>query len=138
MLRLCVTIVLSFALVGAAPAAEMSCKGKKFVFFPGGSEGDAFASIVYKGAALAAKQTGCDVEYVWSDWNPEKMVRQLKEAIARNPTAISIMGHPGESALGKLVDEARSKGIIVTTANVDLPQSEAKYKANGMGYVGQK
>jgi len=130
--------VLALAMFGAAQGADTSCKGKKFIFFPGGSEGDSFASIVYRGAALAAKQTGCDVEYVWSDWNPEKMVRQFKEAIARNPTGISIMGHPGEPALAKLVDEARSKGIIVTTANVDLPQSEAKYKASGMGYVGQR
>jgi len=48
------------------------------------------------------------------------------------------MGHPGEAALAKLIDEARAAGIIVTTANVDLPESEAKYKANGFGYVGQK
>ena len=119
-------------------AVDMSCTGKKFVFFPGGSEGGSFASIVYRGAVLAAEHTGCNVDYVWSDWNPEKMVRQFKEAIARRPDGIALMGHPGESALGNLIDEARSKGIIVTTQNVDLPNYEAKYMADGMGYVGQK
>jgi len=123
---------------GSALAADVdsSCAGKKFVFFPGGAQGDTFASIVYRGALLAQKQTGCDVEYVWSDWNPEKMVSQFKEAIARKPTGIAIMGHPGESALGSLVDEARSQGIFVTTQNVELPNIEKKYAPEGLGYVG--
>ncbi len=132
-------LALGLALAGtSAFAAEMSCKGLRFVFFPGGPEGGPFASVVYNGARLAAAHTGCSVEYVWSDWNPEKMVRQFKEAIARNPDGISIMGHPGEAALGRLIDEARSRGIIVTTSNVDLPASESRYKADGLGYVGQK
>ena len=42
----------------AYAAADMSCAGKNFVFFPGGSEGDSFASIVYAGAKAAADQTG--------------------------------------------------------------------------------
>jgi simple sugar transport system substrate-binding protein len=129
---------LCLAPIAARADVDGSCAGKKMIFFPGGGEGDTFASIVYRGARLAQQQTGCDVEYVWSDWNPEKMVAQFKQAIARKPTAISIMGHPGEAALSKLIDEARADGIIVTTANVDLPDSEAKYKAEGFGYVGQK
>lgn len=132
-------LALGLALAGTSTlAVEMGCEGLRFVFFPGGPEGGPFASVVYNGARLAAKHTGCRVEYVWSDWNPEKMVRQFKEAIARNPDGISIMGHPGEAALGRLIDEARSRGIIVTTANVDLPTSESKYKADGLGYAGQK
>ena len=123
---------------GAANAQDYSCEGKTFVFFPGGSEGDSFASIVYNGAALAAEQTGCNVEYVWSEWNPQKMVQQFSEAIARKPTGISIMGHPGEGALGALIDQAREAGIIVTTSNVDLPGAEAKYKADGFGYIGSQ
>lgn len=121
-----------------ASAQNLSCQGLKFVFFPGGPEGGPFASIVYNGAHAAEKITGCKVEYVWSDWNPEKMVRQLGEAIARQPDGISIMGHPGEAALGPLIDDAEKQGIIVTTSNVDLPTYENKYKADGFGYVGQK
>jgi simple sugar transport system substrate-binding protein len=120
----------------AAQAQDMSCAGKNFVFFPGGPEGGAFASIVYAGAKAAADQTGCKVDYVWSDWNPQKMVQQFSEAIARKPTGISIMGHPGEEALGPLIDQAEKAGIIVTTSNVDLPDKEAQYKANGFGYIG--
>ncbi len=129
-------ILAGLASVGTASAADMSCSGLRFVFFPGGPEGDAFASIVYNGAKLAAQQTGCQVDYVWSDWNPQKMVQQFSEAIARKPTGISIMGHPGEEALAPLVDQARKAGIIVTDANVDLPDIEAKYNAAGFGYAG--
>ena len=119
-----------------AHAADMSCAGKNFVFFPGGPEGGSFASIVYAGAKLAADQTGCKVDYVWSDWNPQKMVQQFSEAIARKPTGISIMGHPGEEALGPLIDQAEKAGIIVTVSNVPLPNKEAEYKADGFGYAG--
>lgn len=121
-----------------AAAQDLSCEGLKFVFFPGGPEGGPFASIVFNGARAAEELTGCRIEYVWSDWNPEKMVRQLGEAIARQPDGISIMGHPGEEALGRLVDEAREQGVIMTTSNVDLPTLEQRYKASGFGYVGQK
>lgn len=141
MRRTIVQAAFAFALAFAgdpASAAEMGCKGLRFVFFPGGPEGGPFASVVYNGARLAARHTGCKVDYVWSDWNPEKMVRQFKEAIARRPDGISLMGHPGEPALGRLIEEARAKGIIVTTSNVGLPVSEARYKSEGFGYVGQK
>lgn len=121
----------------SAADVDTSCKGLNFVFFPGGAQGDSFASIVYAGAALAAKQTGCHVEYEWSNWNPATMVQQFREAVARKPTGISVMGHPGDEALDPLIDDARKAGIIVTTSNVDLPKAEAKYKTDGMGYVGQ-
>jgi len=128
--------VCAFLASPSAYAVDMSCAGKNFVFFPGGPEGGAFASIVYAGAKAAADQTGCHVDYVWSDWNPQKMVQQFSEAIARKPTGISIMGHPGEEALGPLIDQAEKAGIIVTTSNVDLPNEEAQYKAEGFGYIG--
>lgn len=133
---LCLALAMAGGTAQAAP--DTSCAGKTFVFFPGGAEGDSFASIVYSGAKLAAEQTGCRVDYVWSDWNPQKMVQQFSEAIARKPTGISIMGHPGEAALGPLIDQARQAGILVTTSNVDLPNKEAQYKGDGLGYVGAK
>ena len=49
-----------------------------------------------------------------------------------------MMGHPGVAAYAPLVDEAISKGIIVTSQNTTLPEIEDKYKAKGFGYVGQE
>ncbi|MCK5008564.1 MAG: substrate-binding domain-containing protein, partial [Spirochaetales bacterium] len=67
-----------------------------------------------------------------------KMIAQFKEAVARRPDAICIMGHPGTVAFAPLVDEAFAKGIIVTSQNTSLPSIEDKYKDQGFGYVGQE
>jgi simple sugar transport system substrate-binding protein len=124
--------------VANAQAAGKHFAGIRIVFFPGGSEGGPFASVVYRGAKAAEEDLGCTVDYVWSGWLPDKMVAQFKDAIARRPDGIAIMGHPGVAAYGPLVDEAESKGIIVTSQNTTLPAIEEKYKARGFGYVGQE
>ncbi|MBS1253692.1 MAG: hypothetical protein MAG451_02745 [Anaerolineales bacterium] len=121
-----------------APAGEELCSGVKIIFFPGGPPGGPFGTVVYNGAKAAEKDLDADVEYVWSDWNPEKMVRQFKEAAATNPDGIAIMGHPGDDAFETVVDEAEANGIIVTSQNTTLPRLEARYKGVGFGYVGQE
>ena len=122
---------------GPAPAAEGGwCAGTDIVFFPGGSPGGPFATVVYNGAVQAAADLGANMETVWSEWNPEKMISQFAEAVATNPDGIAIMGHPGDEAFAPLVDDAESKGIIVTSMNTQLPELQAKYAANGFGYVG--
>jgi len=122
----------------APPAAGRLCDGVKIVFFPGGPPGCPFATVVYNGAVAAAHDLGADVEYMWSDWNPEKMVRQFKEAAATKPDGIAVMGHPGDDAFETVIDEARANGIIVTSQNTTLPRCEGKYKGEGFGYVGQE
>ena len=122
---------------GAAPAQEGKwCAGTNIVFFPGGAPGGPFETVVYNGAVAAAADLGPNVEYVWSDWNPEQMVTQFSEAMATNPDGIAVMGHPGDEAFGPLVDEAEAKGIVVTSMNTQLAGLQAKYSSNGFGYVG--
>jgi simple sugar transport system substrate-binding protein len=106
------------------------------VFFPGGAPGGGFETVVYNGALAAAADLGANVEYVWSDWNPEQMVTQLSEAIATQPDGIAVMGHPGDEAYAPLVDEAEAQGIVVTSMNTQLPNLQAQYSSNGFGYVG--
>ena len=120
-----------------APVTDSQwCAGTDIVFFPGGSPGGPFATVVYNGAVAAEQTLGANVEYVWSDWNPEQMVTQFGEAIATNPDGIAIMGHPGDDAYGPLVEEAIDEGIIVTSQNTTLPELEARYATEGFGYVG--
>jgi len=76
------------------------------------------------------------VEYIWSDWDVEKMVTQLSESIAIEPDGIAIMGHPGVEAYRPLVEEAEGKGIIITSQNTQLAELQAAYASNGFGYVG--
>jgi len=122
---------------GGAPAAGTNwCSGTKIVFFPGGSAGGGFETVVYNGAVAAAADTGADVEYVWSDWDPSKMTSQFTQAVATKPDGIAIMGHPGDAAFGPLIDDAIAQGIIVTSMNTQLPETQAKYSSKGFGYVG--
>ncbi len=142
-LILSISMVTAFSLYGCkegATAGETPA-GKHFEgitiwFFPGGPEGCPFASVVYAGAKAAEEDLGPTVTYVWSDWDPDKMISQFKEAIAAAPDAICVMGHPGEDAFAPLIDEAESEGIIVFSQNTELPNIQAKYAANGFGYVG--
>lgn len=109
------------------------CSDVKIRFFAGGAEGDAFASIVYNGAVQAAKDTGAQVDYIFSGWKAETMVQQLREAIAAAPDGIAMMGHPGEAAIMPLAEEASKAGIKMMYQNVPLPAVVAKF---GGGYVG--
>lgn len=128
--------LMSLSSVGLAEAKHFA--GIRVVFFPGGPPGCPFASVVYRGAKAAEEDLGCKVDYVWSGWMPDKMIAQFKEAVARRPDAICIMGHPGPDAFAGLVDEAAAKGIIVTSQNTSLPPIEEKYTDKGFGYVGQE
>jgi len=122
---------------GAAPAAGTNwCSGTKIVFFPGGAPGGGFEEVVHNGAIQAAKDTGADVQYVWSNWKPDQMISQFTQAMATKPDGIAIMGHPGDTAFDPLIDQAESQGIIVTSMNTPLPLAQAKYAANGFGYAG--
>jgi len=122
---------------GGAPAAGTNwCSGTKIVFFPGGAAGGGFETVVYNGALAAAADTGAEVEYVWSDWDPAKMISQFTEAAATKPDGIAIMGHPGDAAFDPLIDDAEAQGIIVTSMNTQLPEAQANYSSSGFGYVG--
>jgi simple sugar transport system substrate-binding protein len=125
------------ATTAAAPDTSGGiCAGTKLVFFPGGTAGGGFETVVYNGAKAAAAALGADVTYVWSDWDPQNMITQFQQALATKPDGIAIMGHPGDSAFDSLIDSAESQGTLVTVMNTELPTAEAKYSAQGMGYVG--
>ena len=114
-----------------APTSAQFCKGMKIVFFPGGTAGGGFETVVYNGAKAAAAALGPSVTYQWSDWDPNKMITQFQQAMATKPDGIAVMGHPGDSAFDPLIDQARSQGILVTVMNTELPKAEAKYAAAG-------
>lgn len=112
------------------------CGDVNIVFFPGGPAGGVFANNVYNGAKQAEADLGPKVQYVFSDWDPEKMITQFRESAATRPDGIAVMGHPGEDAFEALIDDAVANGIIVTSQNTTLDRIEAKYIGQGFGYVG--
>src|SRR5512138_1564714 len=123
----------------AAPAkATEAPAGKQLVVYMqmGGQEGDPSTLARTNGAKAAAKDLNIKLIEQYSGWDSQKMIDQFKEAIAAKPDGIVIMGHPGEDAMGPLVDQAESMGIIVTSGNNPLPKIEAKYQTKGFGYAG--
>jgi len=109
------------------------CAGKTIRFFVGGAEGDAFGTIVYNGAKQAEHDTGATVEYVFSGWASERMVQQLREAVAAAPDGIAMMGHPGDASIMPLAEEASKAGVRMMYQNVPVPTVVAAF---GGGYVG--
>ncbi|TIT41943.1 MAG: sugar ABC transporter substrate-binding protein, partial [Mesorhizobium sp.] len=109
------------------------CKDVHIRFFVGGAEGDAFGTIVYNGAKQAAADLGPKVDYIFSQWDAEKMVQQLREAVAVKPQGIAMMGHPGDAAIMPLAEEAHKDGIKMMYQNVPVPKVTAAF---GGGYVG--
>ena len=112
------------------------CQGVKIAAFPGGPQGGVFANNVYNGYRQAELDLGPSVTYYFSNWDPNKMLTQLKQAIATKVDGIAFMGHPGDDATDPQIDKAFAQGIIFTTANTALPKAQEKYGPEGMGYVG--
>jgi simple sugar transport system substrate-binding protein len=146
---------LLFALVGcttsttAEPAEESAapeavaavgeagwCTGVKIAAFPGGPQGGVFANNVFNGFKQAEADLGATVTYYFSDWDAAKLVSQGKEALATDIDGIATYGFGGEEAMGQLADEAFEKGVIFTVLNTELPDTVAKYQAQGAGFVG--
>jgi simple sugar transport system substrate-binding protein len=109
------------------------CKDVHIRFFVGGAEGDAFGTIVYNGAKQAEADLGPKVDYIFSGWDNERMVQQLREAVAVKPKGIAMMGHPGDAAIMPLAEQAHKAGVKMMYQNVPVPQVVAKF---GGGYVG--
>ncbi len=123
----------------AAPAGQATdkwCSNVHIVFFPGGPQGGVFAVNVYNGAVQAQNDLGPKVDYVWSNWDPQQMISQFRTSAATKPDGIAVMGHPGDEAFDSIIDDAEKGGILVTSQNTPLPKAQAKYQANGFGYVG--
>jgi simple sugar transport system substrate-binding protein len=131
----CATLIAA-ALASSAEAQTLRnkwCSNVHLRFFVGGAEGDAFGTIVYNGAKQAEADLGPKIDYVFSGWALEKMVQQLREAVAAKPDGIAMMGHPGDAAIMPLAEEANKAGVKMMYQNVPVPQVVAKF---GGAYVG--
>lgn len=130
-------LLLSVGLTGAV-AGETNRTGKdlKIWFDTGGPVGGTYNTVVYNGAKAAANDIGADLTFLYSDWQPEKMIANFKKALAAQPDGIVVMGHPGDAAYAPFVAEAREKGILVTSVDTPLPGLQGKYMAEGFGYIG--
>lgn len=138
MKRIGILLVIIMMVALVVPAGQKTQAQDKIVIYMqmGGQEGQPSVLARTTGARAAAEHLGIELHEQYSGWDPQVMIEQFREAIAAGPDGISIMGHPGEDAMGPLVDEAIAQGIIVTSGNNPLPNIEAKYQTLGFGYAG--
>ena len=76
------TLVLSLGAASAAEPTAKWCEGVKIAAFPGGPQGGVFANNVYNGFRQAELDLGPTVTYYFSDWDPNKMLQQIQQAVA--------------------------------------------------------
>lgn len=117
----------------AAAEGDQWCSGQNIIVFSGGPSGGTFNSIIDRGANQAAMDTGANVQIIYSDWNFEQMVTQLRDMIGQSPDGIAMMGHPGDAAIMPLAEAAEAAGIKMMYMNVDVPEVRARF---GSGFVG--
>ena len=129
-------LLASTSLIAGAAGEELLGSGMIVYMQMGGTEGDPSTLARTNGARAAAKHLGVKLIEQYSAWQSEKMINQFKEALAASPDGIVIMGHPGEGAFEALVEEAMSRGIIVTSGNNPLPNLQMMYQDKGFGYAG--
>jgi len=133
------TVALSLGGMSAAfatdPVAKW-CSGVKIAAFPGGPQGGVFANNVYNGFKQAELDLGPTVTYYFSNWDPNMMLTQIKQALATKVDGIATYGFGGDDATDPLVDQAYQQGTIFTSLNTSLPTAQAKYAPQGFGYVG--
>jgi len=135
-LIVCGLLASTSLIVGAAGDEELLGSGMIIYMQMGGTEGDPSTLARTNGARAAAAHLGVKLIEQYSAWQSEKMINQFKEALAASPDGIVIMGHPGEGAFESLVEEAISRGIIVTSGNNPLPNLQMMYQDKGFGYAG--
>lgn len=123
-------------LLAPSPLPADPAGNPRVVVFTGGDGRDASSRLIAAGARCAGRDLGCDIELVASGWDLDRMLLQVRAAIASRPAAICLPGHPGEEALGSLVDQAVAAGIQVTCLKVDLPNLRARHREQGFGFVG--
>lgn len=98
------------------------CEGVNIRFFAGGSPGDGFAPILTRGAEQAAEDLGAEVNVVYSDWEPEQMLSDLRDALAGDVDGIAFTGHPGDEAVMPLAQQAEEAGILMTYRTSRYPR----------------
>ena len=92
--------------VNAAAGATGWCSGVNIAAFPGGPQGGVFANNVYNGFKQAAADLGPTVKYYFSNWDPNILTSQMKEALATKPDGMAIYGFAGPEATTPIVDQA--------------------------------
>ena len=121
---------------GATDPTAQWCEGVRIAAFPGGPQGGVLANNVDNGLRQAELDLGPKVTYYFSNWDPNTMLTQVKQAIATKVDGIATYGFGGDAATDPLVEQAFARDSVFTSLNTSLPDAQKKYASKGFGFVG--
>jgi simple sugar transport system substrate-binding protein len=111
----------------ASSAQEAVDSGMTIYFQMGGNPGDTATLARELGARDAARVLKVKLIEQHAGWDPQKMLTQASEALAAQPDAIVVMGHPGTDAMTSFIGKAKAAGIVVVVNNDELPGTDLSY-----------
>ena len=132
----------ALSLAGASPALAVTdpvakwCSGVKIAAFSGGPEGSAFTGTVSNGFRQAELDFGPTLTYYYSDWNPNTLLTQFRDAAKAKIDGVAAYGFAGDGATDPLIDKLFAQHGIFTSLHTALPRAQARYAGAGMGFVG--
>jgi simple sugar transport system substrate-binding protein len=122
---------LALAALMLAPAASRAQdavdSGMTIYMQMGGNPGDAATLARELGARAAARVLHVTLNEQHAGWNPQTMLTQANQALAAQPDAIIVMGHPGTAAMTSFLKKAKEAGIVVVDNNNALPGTSVSY-----------
>ena len=100
----------------ASSAQEAVDSGMTIYFQMGGNPGDTATLARELGARDAARVLKVKLIEQHAGWDPQKMLTQASEALAAQPDAIVVMGHPGTDAMTSFIGKAKAAKDEATAA----------------------
>jgi len=120
---------------GAEPVGKW-CSGVRIAAFAGGAEGSAFTTNVANGFSQAQLDLGPTLNLGYFDWDPNKMLAGIKDAVAGKVDGVIAYGLAGDAATDPLIDKLFTGHAIFTVIHSALPRAEGRYLGQGLGFVG--
>lgn len=106
------------------------------ILMAGGSESCPFTKVIVQGANDAVRLMGCQLDIMYSNWDPEQITEDTRTAVSVNPDGVIINPNPGYDALKPIVQDAEERGIIITTSGNYEKGFVDEYYTQGCGFVG--
>lgn len=118
------------------PPARSPFRDNRVVLLAGGRDEDVFVREVSRGAFQAARDLGCEVEVLRTQWNTQEEIGVFQQVMAGVPDAICVVGSSEIDRLRPMIDDAIQEGISITSYYRRAPTMQATHGELGFGYAG--
>jgi simple sugar transport system substrate-binding protein len=118
------------------PPERSPFRNSRIVVLAGGREEDVFMREVSLGAFQAARDLGCEVEVLRTQWNVQEQIGVFQQVMAGVPDAICVVGSADIESLRPMIDDAIQEGISITSYYRRAPSIKAAHASQGFGYAG--